>query len=162
MRFLEGSLRSSTDGRPRQRTASRELRNFGRLDWPASPHHRGLSSSNRTRLCENAGNLTYPLAVIQDPEAIRAILKCLNLPPRPPPLARKARAERAQAGLRRASRLLQLSQSHPTRHHLPLRRHRCNTPSPQPAGPTAQLAAPLEIARLGALHPQLPRPVFVW
>ncbi len=60
MRFLEGSLRSSADGRPRQRTSSREFRNFSRLDWPASPHHRGLSSPNRTRLRENAGNLTYP------------------------------------------------------------------------------------------------------
>ena len=57
MRFIEGSLRSSTDGR---RTSSREFRNFSRLE-PASPHHRGLSSPNRTRLRENAGNLTHPL-----------------------------------------------------------------------------------------------------
>ena len=33
---------------------------LSRLDWPASPRHRGLNPPNRTRLGENGGNLSYP------------------------------------------------------------------------------------------------------
>ncbi len=54
------SRRSSRASPPRQEVSSQELPDFTRPDRPAFPHHRGLSSPNRTRLREKAGNSTYP------------------------------------------------------------------------------------------------------
>jgi hypothetical protein len=48
--------------------------------------------------CPRCGGRLRPLAAIQDPEAVRAILDCLNLPSRAPPLA-PARREPAELEL---------------------------------------------------------------